>query len=104
MSWDSESPNRLWIGRRNAPNSLLERDPALLSPSARDVSHYPGGHAEGFPDTFKALYLAVYGWIAVGRGPAAGIPDIRRRGPRGPALRGDRAECNNRVNGWTVTP
>ena len=56
----------LWIGRRDAPNSLLERDPALLSPAARDVSHYPGGHAEGFPDTFKQLDLAVYGWIAAG--------------------------------------
>ncbi len=74
MSWDSESPNRLWIGRRDGPNSLLERDPALLCPSARAVSHYPGGHAEGFPDTFKALYLAVYGWIAAGGDQPPGFP------------------------------
>jgi len=62
------------IGRRDAPNSLLERDPALLCPSARDVSHYPGGHAEGFPDTFKALSLAVYGWIAEGGFRPPGYP------------------------------
>ena len=66
LSWDSETPDRLWIGQRGAPNQILERDPALLSPPARALSHYPGGHAEGFPDTFKQLYLAVYGWVASG--------------------------------------
>jgi predicted dehydrogenase len=64
LAWDSESPNRLWVGRRNAPNQLLERDPALLSRAAGGISDYPGGHAEGFPDTFKQLFRAVYGWIA----------------------------------------
>jgi predicted dehydrogenase len=66
-SWDSESPNRLWLGSRRGPNQLLERDPALLGPAAAAISQYPGGHAEGFPDTFKQLYLDVYGWITAGR-------------------------------------
>jgi predicted dehydrogenase len=66
MSWDSDSPNRLWIGRRHGPNQLLERDPALLGPSAHALCDYPGGHAEGFPDTFKQLARAVYSWIAAG--------------------------------------
>ena len=66
LSWDSETPNRLWVGRRNEPNQLLERDPALLSPAAAALTHYPGGHAEGFPDTFKHLYLAIYGWVGSG--------------------------------------
>jgi hypothetical protein len=39
------------------------RDPALLHPSARAVTDYPGGHAEGFPDTFKQLFRAVYDYI-----------------------------------------
>ena len=56
VSWDSESPNRLWIGSRRGPNQILERDPALLGPAAAAISHYPGGHAEGFPDTFKQLF------------------------------------------------
>ena len=64
--WDSESPNRLWLGSRDGPNQVLERDPALLRPSAAAISHYPGGHAEGFPDTFKQLFLDVYGWIVAG--------------------------------------
>jgi len=64
LTWDSERPNALWIGHRNRPNEILERDPALLSAEAAAFSHYPGGHAEGFPDTFKQLYLAIYSWIA----------------------------------------
>ena len=67
VSWDSESPNHLWLGSRSAPNQVLDRDPALLGPSATAISHYPGGHAEGFPDTFKQLFLDVYGWITAGR-------------------------------------
>jgi predicted dehydrogenase len=83
LFWDSESPNPLWIGSRRGPNHVLERDPGLLSDAAAPISHYPGGHAEGFPDTFKQLYLDVYGWIAEGR--AAG------RRPRFPTFAdGDR--------------
>jgi predicted dehydrogenase len=64
--WDSESPNRLWLGSRGRPNQVLDRDPALLTPSASSISHYPGGHSEGFPDTFKQLFLDIYGWIVAG--------------------------------------
>jgi predicted dehydrogenase len=72
ISWDSESPNRLWMGSRQAPNQILERDPALMGQAAAAISDYPGGHAEGFPDTFKQLYLDVYRWIKSGRN--AGSP------------------------------
>jgi predicted dehydrogenase len=64
MAWDGESPELLWIGRRDVPNGLLARDSSLLTPEAAATSHYPGGHAEGFPDSFKQLYLSVYSWIA----------------------------------------
>ncbi len=67
FAWESESPDRLWIGSRHGPNQLLSRDPALLRPAAASSSHYPGGHVEGFPDTFKQLFLDVYGWIVEGR-------------------------------------
>ena len=71
-AWDSESPNQHWLGSRNRPNQVLERDPALISAAAGSISHYPVGHAEGFPETFKQLYLDVYRWIKSGR--AAGSP------------------------------
>jgi predicted dehydrogenase len=66
LCWESESPDVLRIGRRGRPSEILERDPALLSPAAAAISHYPGGHVEGFADTFKQLALAVYGWIERG--------------------------------------
>lgn len=63
MAWDSERPNEMWLGHRTAPNQMLLKDPSLLSPEARAVSSYPGGHNEGFPDTFKQLYAKVYDYI-----------------------------------------
>ena len=64
LAWNSERPEELWIGRRDRPNEALLRDPALLAPGIGRVSDYPGGHAEGFPDTFKQLFRTVYTAIA----------------------------------------
>ncbi|HEY1376772.1 MAG TPA: Gfo/Idh/MocA family oxidoreductase [Gemmataceae bacterium] len=66
LAWDSEHPEVLTIGRRDRPNERLTRDPALLSADARRVADYPGGHVEGFPDTFKQLFRSVYGHITAG--------------------------------------
>jgi predicted dehydrogenase len=63
VAWNSERPNELWLGHRDAPNELLPRDPALLTPEARRFANYPGGHDEGFADTFKQLFRAVYDYI-----------------------------------------
>jgi predicted dehydrogenase len=74
LGWDSEQPERLWIGRRTRPSELLLRDPSLLAPPAGSISHYPGGHAEGFPDAFKQLALSVYSWIGDGGKSSPGFP------------------------------
>lgn len=66
LVWDSERPNELLIGHRDRPNELLLKDPSLLSDEARQFTSYPGGHNEGFPDTFKQLYTAIYRYIAAG--------------------------------------
>lgn len=66
LSWNSETPNELWIGHRDRSNETLIRDPALLGDSARAIANYPGGHNEGFPDTFKQLFRSFYGYIAAG--------------------------------------
>ena len=60
MAWHSEAPEELWIGQRGRPNELL------LS----EGGDYPPAHAEGFPDTFKHLYRAVYRAVAAGEPPA----------------------------------
>ncbi|MDB5389358.1 MAG: putative oxidoreductase [Planctomycetaceae bacterium] len=66
LAWNSEQPNELWIGHRDQANELLIRDPALMSQSARFICSYPGGHNEGFSDTFKQLFRAFYGYISAG--------------------------------------
>jgi predicted dehydrogenase len=59
IAWHSEAPEELWIGHRERPNELL----------LREAGDYPPGHAEGFPDTFKHLYRAVYTAVANGGPP-----------------------------------
>ena len=71
--WNSERPEELWIGHRGRPNETILRDPAILNEKGRKASFLPGGHAEGFADTFKALYAAVYGAVAAGK-PGVGYP------------------------------
>ena len=66
LAWDSERPNELWLGHRDRANELLLRDPALATPTAGRFMSFPGGHNEGFPDTFKQLYRAVYAHIVTG--------------------------------------
>lgn len=66
IAWNGERPNELWIGRRDRPNEILIKDPSLLSGAALAHSSYPGGHAEGFADSFKQLYRAIYDYLAHG--------------------------------------
>lgn len=66
LAWDSETPNQLWLGHRDRANEILIKDPALLDVAVRPYTSYPGGHTEGFPDTFKQLYRAVYDYLQVG--------------------------------------
>jgi len=66
LAWNSEQPNELWIGRREVANELLLRDPSLIGEAARSAVSYPGGHNEGYGDTFKQCFRAFYGYIAAG--------------------------------------
>jgi predicted dehydrogenase len=71
-AWDSEMPDHLWIGHRDRPNELLLRNPALMGAAGRAAAALPGGHVEGFGDTFAALFRAVYTHVATGHpDPAA---------------------------------
>jgi len=63
-TWRQECPEELWLGHRDAPNQILLKDPSLLNETARGFADYPGGHAEGYPDTFKQLFRRFYASIA----------------------------------------
>jgi len=74
-AWDSETPNQLWIGRRDGDNEILMRDPSLFYPEARSLVTLPGGHNEGFNDTPVQLFSECYQDIrAGGPGPAPSYP------------------------------
>ncbi|HEY1481804.1 MAG TPA: Gfo/Idh/MocA family oxidoreductase [Candidatus Acidoferrum sp.] len=66
LVFNSEEPNTLWIGRRDRASEVLPKDPALQSPESRGYAAYPGGHPEGYPDTFVQLFKDFYGYLAVG--------------------------------------
>jgi len=66
LAWDSEAPNTLWVGKRNEANRELIKDPSLMTPAVRGYAAYPGGHAEGYPDTFAQLFKDFYGYIGAG--------------------------------------
>ena len=70
-AWDSESPDQLWIGHRDQPNQQLLRNPALMNAAGAAAARLPGGHVEGFADTFSAVFTAVYTDVAAGRPSAS---------------------------------
>jgi predicted dehydrogenase len=67
VAWDSEQPDSLWIGHRDRPNELLLRNPALMNAEGAAAARLPGGHVEGFADTFGAAFSAIYDDVIAGR-------------------------------------
>jgi len=63
VAWNQERPDELWIGHRNEPNQIIIKDPSLLKPKARAYADLPGGHSEGYDDTFKQIFKRFYGSI-----------------------------------------
>ncbi len=64
VRWDSENSNALWIGRRDTHNGEMVKDPSILDANTRSTISCPGGHVEGFPDTFKQNFKQIYAAIA----------------------------------------
>jgi predicted dehydrogenase len=70
LAWDGERHEELWLGSREHGNEILQRNAQLMHPGSAARTHLPVGHAEGFADTFRELYRAVYADVARG-GPSA---------------------------------
>jgi len=60
VAWNQERPDELWIGNRNSPNQLIIKDPSLMKPAARPYADLPGGHSEGYDDSFKQIFRRFY--------------------------------------------
>jgi predicted dehydrogenase len=72
MYWEQENPNEMWLGFRDQPNQLLSKDPSLFHSEVRSLTGFPGGHAEGYPDTFLQIFRQFYGAISTGKMPETG--------------------------------
>lgn len=64
VAWDQERPDELWSGNRDSGNRIFIKDPSLLHPEARSYADLPGGHSEGYDDTFKQVFRRFYASIA----------------------------------------
>ncbi len=98
-AWDSETPDHLWIGHRDRPNEILMRNPALMNAGGRAAAALPGGHVEGFGDTFGALFRAVYADVAAGR-PSAHPPYATFADGHDEMLVGDAIAASARKGRW----
>jgi predicted dehydrogenase len=67
MRWDLQQPNEILVGRRDEPNQVLQRGTAGFYEDVAHFTDYPGGHPEGFPDSHKMNFRAIYEHIASGR-------------------------------------
>ena len=63
VAWDQERPDELWVGHRDVGNEIFVKDPSLLKPEARSYADLPGGHSEGYDDTFKQVFRRFYASI-----------------------------------------
>jgi predicted dehydrogenase len=64
VAWNQERPDELWVGQRNSGNQIFVKDPSLLKAEARSYADLPGGHSEGYDDTFKQVFRRFYASIA----------------------------------------
>jgi len=63
VAWNQERPDELWFGQRNGANEIFVKDPSLLKAEARSYADLPGGHSEGYDDTFKQVFRRFYASI-----------------------------------------
>jgi len=98
-AWDSETPDHLWLGHRGQPNEILQRDPALMGAAGRAAAALPGGHVEGFDDTFGALFRAIYSDVIAGR-PSERPPYATFADGHDEVLVGDAVAESARLGRW----
>jgi predicted dehydrogenase len=69
VAWNQERPDELWQGHRDVGNEIFVKDPSLLKPGARSYADLPGGHSEGYDDTFKQVFRRFYASMAKADAP-----------------------------------
>ncbi|MBE6738849.1 MAG: Gfo/Idh/MocA family oxidoreductase [Ruminococcaceae bacterium] len=65
--WNQEQNDRMWIGRRGGDNSVVIRNPNLISDEAKPYTNLAMGHPEGWNDAFKGNFYAFYKYLYDGK-------------------------------------
>jgi predicted dehydrogenase len=65
--WNQETPDYMWMGYREKDNSLVMRNPNLMTPEAREYTYLAAGHPEGWNDAMKNSVHSFYKFIADGK-------------------------------------
>lgn len=60
LSWNGEEPNVLWIGNRSTYNSYFIKDANIMNKNSKKYAHYSVGLTEGYPDTWKNIFMNIY--------------------------------------------
>jgi predicted dehydrogenase len=64
VAWNGERPDELWVGRRDRASEIMMKDPLVLARAAAAYADLPGGHSEGYDDTFKQIFRRFYHAVA----------------------------------------
>ena len=107
LAWDSERHEELWLGHRDRPNETLLRNAELMHERAAALTYLPVAHAEGFADTFRELYRAVYADVArvvSGEGPSDDPAYPTFRDGHVENVLGDAVALSNRERRWVEVP
>lgn len=99
--WQQERQNELWIGRRDAANTVLSKDPALLAPEAARYAHLPGGHQEAWADAFCNVIRDIYAGVLDPRAPRPPAVATFEDGYRVACLVAAALESHQRGGVWT---
>jgi predicted dehydrogenase len=107
LAWDSERHEELWLGHRDRPNETLLRNGELMRGLAAALTRLPVAHAEGFADTFRELYRAVYADVArveSGEDPSEDPAYPTFRDGHVENALGDAVALSNRERRWVEVP
>jgi predicted dehydrogenase len=103
LAWNAERHEELWLGRRDETSGVLQRNAALMQPSAAAHTFLPAGHAEGWVETFRELYRSVYADVAAGGPSSAPQYPTFVDGHRANVL-GDAIALSNADRRWVEVP
>lgn len=67
LYWNQEAADQMWMGFRDRDNSLVMRNPNLMTPQARQYTYLAGGHPEGWNDAMRNNVFSFYKFILDGK-------------------------------------